>query len=77
MASHKIDDKSAISVQGKTEYHNINLYGVLKLTSLSKSWSNITKSTYKPIKHIISTYLDVPNCDNSVNKNTWIPQQKM
>jgi len=32
-----MDEKSAISVPRKTEYHNINLYGVLKLTSLSKS----------------------------------------
>ena len=34
MASHKVEEKSAISVHGKTEYHNINLYGVLKLISL-------------------------------------------
>lgn len=77
MASHNIDEKSAISVQGKTEYHNINLYGVLKLTSLSKSWSNITNSTYKPRKHTISIYWDILNCDNRVNKKAWTSKRKI
>lgn len=37
LASHKADEQTAISVEGETDVHNINLHGVLKLSRLTKS----------------------------------------